>query len=598
MRWGIIAALVLCCSVGLAEEPAAEDPKADFPFKIASPKVDWEWDKDERFDDLIEQLAINEASLEAVDKAIARKNTSTRSRQMSAQQFDSNNRFMDRKGGGPMNWKEFYGTNAEKFFYHPVDANTTYHTKTYLQQAGKSEDNKSGFGVPSSQSLPVHQRPPQWDYIYRANRTAREKALAGAAVLKSQVVELEQQRKLLETEQEELWCKLAFRAVLRHDMHRKPVLRFIVEPVSTSVQDIDQAATLSIAASFFKKSLQIVLKSEEDQPLALSNAKHLIVNAWNDLDDAILSKETLLDQANDTEFVLGQFMALAKRLRDTAKTLTEAFEGSNDELAAKDAMRKERYRGILQRNLVEYAQLLLALDELIDVMEKDWAIRLDYNTRKAEEPSTWSEVKVWDDVGVETRQVTPLPSSSKIYLIQENNLNGWLPVNGSRGEMKWRVSNGSLISIGSGEKDNDGTSIKSTKSFDNFKFHCEFMLPPSCNSGIFLRGCYEIQLLDTQYRGPNGQFPGPIGQTGAIFGQAAPSQLNYRGTNQWNTLDVTLVGNVVTVGLNDVTIIRNFHCQNRNTGLSNQNPNYGPIVIQSHSRMRGTQFQNMWIEPL
>ena len=39
-------------------------------------------------------------------------------------------------------------------------------------------------------------------------------------------------------------------------------------------------------------------------------------------DDAILSKETLLDQANDTEFVLGQFMALAKRLRDTAKTLT------------------------------------------------------------------------------------------------------------------------------------------------------------------------------------------------------------------------------------------------------------------------------------
>ena len=75
------------------------------------------------------------------------------------------------------------------------------------------------------------------------------------------------------------------------------------------------------------------------------------------------------------------------------KRLLEAFEGSNDELAAKDAMRKERYRGILQRNLVEYAQLLLALDELIDVMEKDWAIRLDYNTRKAEEPSTWSEVK-------------------------------------------------------------------------------------------------------------------------------------------------------------------------------------------------------------
>ena len=47
--------------------------KAPFPFPEAAPKKDWAWDNDKRFDELMEQLAINEASLDAVDAAIAKK---------------------------------------------------------------------------------------------------------------------------------------------------------------------------------------------------------------------------------------------------------------------------------------------------------------------------------------------------------------------------------------------------------------------------------------------------------------------------------------------------------------------------------------------
>ncbi len=237
LRLLCLAGLLTAASTSLAADPVEQG----FPFEVAAPRANWEWDQDERFEELIEQLAINEASLEAIDVAIARKTRSSRSRQSSARRFDDNNRLMDRKGGGPMNWREFYGTNAEKFFYHPVDPSTTYHTWTYLQQAGKDEDDKSGSDIPTRQSLPVHQRPPQWDYIYRANRTAREQALADAATLQSEVAQLEERRLLLEQEQAELWCRLAFRAVRRHDMHRKPVVRFAVLPAGPTPDALDQA---------------------------------------------------------------------------------------------------------------------------------------------------------------------------------------------------------------------------------------------------------------------------------------------------------------------------------------------------------------------
>ena len=291
-----------------------------------------------------------------------------------------------------MNWKEFYGTNAEKFFYHPVDPNTTYHTRTYLQQAGKDQDDKSGSDVPSRQSLPVHQRPPQWDYIYKANRTAREQALNDAATLQSEIAQLQERQLLLEQEQAELWCKLAFRAIRRHDMHRKPVLRFTIAAANTDPASIEQAEALSAACKFFSIALQVVLKAEEDQPIALVSAKPLLVDAWYELDDAVIGKASLIHQVSDTESALGQFMALAKILSDRARTLSEAYEGSNDQLASQDLVRKDRYRGMLQRSVVDYAQILLGLDELLGVLQKDWDVRLNTSSRASTPGLQWNAV--------------------------------------------------------------------------------------------------------------------------------------------------------------------------------------------------------------
>ena len=69
-----ILALFLVIAVFAPANGQNEDGgKAPFPFPEAAPKKDWAWDLDERFDELMEQLAINEASLDAVDAAIAKK---------------------------------------------------------------------------------------------------------------------------------------------------------------------------------------------------------------------------------------------------------------------------------------------------------------------------------------------------------------------------------------------------------------------------------------------------------------------------------------------------------------------------------------------
>ncbi len=208
------------------------------------------WEEiDERLVFLVVRLANTETSLEAVEKAIASGGRKKSVKTGEAKKADRDNEAMDRKGGGPVRWSTFYGTTAEKFFYHPTDRNSTYHTTTILSQQGPQADNKVGGGVPAGQGVPAHQRPPQFDYIYRANEKAKERAEEEAAELKGKVEELTERRQRLEAEQAGLWCEIAFRAVSHYDLDKKPLYRF--EPVmGVDTASREGAETMKPAASF------------------------------------------------------------------------------------------------------------------------------------------------------------------------------------------------------------------------------------------------------------------------------------------------------------------------------------------------------------
>ena len=379
---------VLWASVMRAEE---EEPKAPL---FAEPKKDWAWDEDKRFDFLMERLASLEASLDAVDVAIAKASGKRGAALGKGRTAERGNEMMDRKGGGPMRWNEFYGTTAEKFFYHPVDPNTTYHTVTALQQMGNTQDDKVGSGVPSSQSVPVHQRPPQFDYIYRANRDAQAKAEQEALAMAGKIEELNRRKFELEKEQAELWCLLAFRAIQKANIPRKPLLRFQLVSASTNPSDIQKAEALSTAARFLAIALLIIEKADSDQSAAFGNVKTLVTNARNNFDDSLLNADAIAEDLQDKRTTIGKYVALAQLLDDTANNLSDSNEVAMEGDEAKDLARKDRFRGLLQRSLVEYAQIVLALDELLGVMKKDWKISVDTKTKAAPVEVSWGAPRV------------------------------------------------------------------------------------------------------------------------------------------------------------------------------------------------------------
>jgi hypothetical protein len=377
-----ISGVLMCCCRSVAQEAPL----------FAEPKKDWAWDEDKRFDFLMERLAGVEASLDAVDSALAKASGRRGAALGRSRTAERGNEMMDRKGGGPMPWKEFYGTTAEKFFYHPVDPNTTYHTNTALQQMGNTQDDKVSSGVPSSQSVPTHQRPPQFDYIYRANREAKEKAEREALAMEGQIEALSQRKAELEKEQAMLWCLVAFRAIQRMDMPDKPLLRFQVIAASPDAKDVDKAKALAAAARFLATSLLIVQTAEADQNTAFGHLKGNMTNARKELNDALLQAESIADDRTDRMKPLGKYVALAKLLDDTSSNLTESYDVAMEGARAKDDARKDRFRGLLQRSLVEYAQIVLALDELLGVMTKDWKVTVDARTPATSLGVTWDSV--------------------------------------------------------------------------------------------------------------------------------------------------------------------------------------------------------------
>jgi hypothetical protein len=284
---------------------------------------------------------------------------------------------MDRQGGGPMKWSEFYGRTAEKFFYHPTDPNTKYHTRTVLQQRGPQADNKVGGGVPASQGLPVHQRPPQFDYIYRANQDAKTKAEREAVEARYKADELIARRATLEAEQSALWCEVAFRAVSRYDLARKPLYRF--EPIAVSVEtnDRQRAEALKAAAIFMRAALLILAEAEKDQARAFGSVKATVADAREKLDDNWIRQAVLASDMSDMKTPAGKFVVLAKRLDDVAANLSESYQVSIDGERFKDEQRKDTFRALLQESLVSYAQVVLALDEMSSLMATEWKIRPD-----------------------------------------------------------------------------------------------------------------------------------------------------------------------------------------------------------------------------
>jgi 3-keto-disaccharide hydrolase len=135
------------------------------------------------------------------------------------------------------------------------------------------------------------------------------------------------------------------------------------------------------------------------------------------------------------------------------------------------------------------------------------------------------------------------------------------------------------------------TDLYTEEKFQDFQLHVEYMIPPRSNSGIYLRGRYEIQIMDDAGKPTHNRL------NGSIYGRIAPTVNATKPAGEWQTVDATLVGKRVTVVLNGQKIIDNAEIAGpTGAALDDRESEPGPILLQGdHGQV---SFRNLYIKPL
>jgi hypothetical protein len=167
-------------------------------------------------------------------------------------------------------------------------------------------------------------------------------------------------------------------------------------------------------------------------------------------------------------------------------------------------------------------------------------------------------------------------------LFNGKDLTGWEPTDPAHNN--WTVENGDMVNL------SRGANLRGTRKFDDFKLHIEFNCPDDGNSGVYLRGRYEVQI---EYE-PLAENP-PQQRIGSIYGFLAPAAEVPRKPGTWESFDITLVGRTVTVIHDGILTIDRKEIPGITGGALDANEGEpGPIYIQG-DHTGGLRFRNIRI---
>jgi hypothetical protein len=200
------------------------------------------------------------------------------------------------------------------------------------------------------------------------------------------------------------------------------------------------------------------------------------------------------------------------------------------------------------------------------------------------------------------KRIPPLPAKpdlakvkvgQPITLFNGKNLDGWKLVEPKKAS-GWTIKDGVLNNDPKqepGQPHKDYGNLRTEREFEDFNLTLETNVPAGSNSGIYLRGIYEVQVTDSY-----GQPTSAINM-GAIYSRIAPTEAAEKPAGQWQTFDVTLVDRHVTVILNGKKIIDNQPLAGCTGGaLWSDQFRPGPIYLQGdHS---GANYRNIVLKPV
>ena len=200
--------------------------------------------------------------------------------------------------------------------------------------------------------------------------------------------------------------------------------------------------------------------------------------------------------------------------------------------------------------------------------------------------------------------------SDALVLFDGTNLDQWIMWNDST-PAKWHLNKNGSMTVKDGTGD-----IRTKRDFGSIQLHLEWKSPAEvrrdgqnrANSGVYLQGLYEIQILD------NNENPTYVnGQVGAIYKQHVPLAFASAPTGEWNSYDIIFhapefnsAGNKIKSG--NITLFHNGiliqdHAEIKGTTEyigwpKNEAHGKGPIRLQDHNDDSRVSFRNIWVREL
>lgn len=398
MRVGLFCVLVISCTC--TSSMLAQTTQ---PAPAASSRAGGRWDEiSDRVVFLTRTLATVEASLTAIDKQIRQTGYKAVSKQDAARTAAKGNELMSRNLGMPasIDWKDFYGRTAQRFFYHPTGPRTYY-----------------------INPIPIADRPPQFDFLYKANQTAMRQAEADAAALAGKTDLLIKRRNELEGKQLALWTQIPFESVAYQEVTDKPLYRFELKTIGASPLDKQKLAAAAASAAFVRDMDRLMSKTmaavTRNPSAAFKSLESESSASAKHLQDALLAQDQLASALTTPDAPLQQVAAAAKRSAALARNVADAQELADESSAAGEEQAKTQYRAVLQTSLIDYAAMAMVVDSNLDRLAKDWNIAAD--TSKPSASASASASSESDDVAadVPAKAVTsaspsPAPASDVV----------------------------------------------------------------------------------------------------------------------------------------------------------------------------------------
>ena len=206
-------------------------------------------------------------------------------------------------------------------------------------------------------------------------------------------------------------------------------------------------------------------------------------------------------------------------------------------------------------------------------------------------------------IGIEQREFTgkriaplpPKPDLSKarfgkaITLFNGKDLDGW-KLTDPGAKNGWSAEDGILVNKPV-QKDGHYGNLRTAAEFEDFNLKLEVNVARGENSGVYLRGIYEVQVADTGGRGLDSH------NMGGIYSRITPTVNAEKPAGQWQTLDMTLLDRHVTVVLNGRKIIDNQPLLGCTGGaLWSDESRPGPIYLQGDHT--GIKYRNIVLTPI